>query len=54
LKNRLRSRGETRSNSGVSASYIRAWRSASGRTGTPPYWPDGMMFSAVRAKSRTA
>ena len=33
---------------------MRAWSSASGTTGTPPYWPDGMMLSAVRAKSGTA
>ncbi len=54
LKKRLRSPGETWSNSGVRPSYICAWSSASGTTGTPPYWPDGMMLSAVRAKSGTA
>jgi hypothetical protein len=34
------------SNSGVRASYIFAWVLDCG-TGTPPYWPEGMMFRAV-------
>ena len=37
----------TWSNSGVSPSYISAWWSAPAATGTPPYWPEGMMLSAV-------
>src|SRR4051812_48294641 len=52
LKSRCRSALVTSSNFGVSASYIRAWRSASSGTGTAPCWPDGMMLSAVDAKSR--
>jgi hypothetical protein len=49
LKVRRSSAFVTLSNSGVSASYIRAWVSAPGGGGTAPYWPEGTMFSAVAA-----
>ena len=49
LKSWVSAAGVTWSNSGVSASYIFAWVSAPAGTGTPPYWPDGMTFSAVPA-----
>ena len=37
----------TWSNSGVRPSYISACVSAPGGGGTVPYWPEGMMLSAV-------
>ena len=49
LKKRVRSLWVTRLNSGVSPSYILAWRSAPGGGGTLPYWPAGRTFSAVSA-----
>ena len=54
LKSRWRSALVTSSNFGVSASYIFAWRSAPEGTGTLPSWPEGMMLSAVEAKSVVA
>ncbi len=54
LKSRCTSSLVTSSNRAVSASYMRAWRSAPAGTGNDPSWPDGMMFSAVDAKSVVA
>ncbi len=46
LKSFLRSAFVTLSDSGVRASYIFACTSALA-VGTPPNWPEGMMFRAV-------
>src|SRR6476646_8772621 len=53
LKSLFRSAFETLSNSGVRASYIWACTLDLG-VGTPPYWPEGMMFLAVLLKSFAA
>jgi hypothetical protein len=49
LKYLSRSGAVTLSNSGVSPSYILAWRSAPGGGGTEPYWPDGITLRAKPA-----
>src|SRR4029079_16102235 len=54
LKSRCTSSLVTWSKRGVSASYMRACRSAPSGTGNDPGWPDGTMFSEVDAKSVVA
>ena len=49
LKNWSRLEFVTWSKRGVRPSYIFACVSAPLGGGTPPYWPEGMMLSAVRA-----
>src|ERR1044072_8350335 len=53
LKSLFRSAFETLSNSGGRAAYMLGCSLDLG-VGTPPYWPEGMMFRAVLLKSLAA